>query len=226
MCEPSAAENNDEKTQQEESQQLQSEQGQVFGENQGLLQQLTQAFTPTVNAGPSQEGYSAAEKTNLDTQATESTAAGYAAANRTLKENQAAEGGGNEFLPSGAQEEESGQLAAEGENQEGSLKSQILTNDYAQGNENYNAATAGLAGVAAEDNPTGYGGVENQSASGASTTANQIVQNSDSVWNSVISGLSGVAGSAAKVAASGGFGGSGGSGGGGFSGQTGGEGDS
>lgn len=204
MCGTNSAQTADEAQQQAETAQLQQEQQQAYGENQSILSKLTAAYAPIVAAGPSQEGYSAAEKTNLNTQATEGTASGYAAAQKDMAENQAAQGGGNSSLPSGAATAEQGDLASKALNQEGNLKNQILTNDYTQGNENYKSATSGLLGVAAENNPVGYANAETASGSAASNTANQIAQNSNSLWNSVISGITSVGSSALNYFSGGG----------------------
>src|SRR5215469_9163856 len=73
---------------------------QIFAKNQGIVDSLTSAFTPILQAGPGQAGMPAAEEQALRTQNTETVATDYAQAQRATAQILAAKGGGNTLLPS------------------------------------------------------------------------------------------------------------------------------
>jgi len=197
MCGPTAAQTNLQSEQADFYQEMTQEYSTVFGEDQGVLSELTKTFEPILAAGPSQEGFSAAEKNNLDSEAIQGTATNYAAAEKALREDQAAEGGGNTFSVAGQDTEQRGELASQAANQESSEEEQITQADYAQGQQNFDTAASALTGVASELNPAGFAGATTGAGSAAGTTADQIAQEQDSEWTPVLSALGGVAGAAA-----------------------------
>ena len=196
MCGGSTqAQNNIEQQQQQQYGVLANNYAQEYGEDQSVLNGLTSALNPIIQAGPSQLGFSNNELNNLNASATENTGQSYAQEKQAVGENEAATGG-TSFIPSGASTQVQGELAANSENQLDSEKSQIMQADYQQGNQNYDNAVQGELGVASALNPTAAGSVSVQGGAAAGTTANQIAQENNSVWGSVLGALGGVAGAA------------------------------
>ncbi len=195
MCGSSSSQSQIEQQQQEQYQTLSNNYGQEYGEDQSVLNGLTGALQPIIQAGPSQMGFSNDQLNNLNASAMQSAAQGYAQEKQAVGENEAASGG-SAYIPSGASQQIEGELAASGENQLSGEKNQILQADYAQGNQNYNNAVQGAEGVAGLLNPTAAGGLSVQGGAAAGTTANQIAQASNSIWGSVLGTLGGVAGAA------------------------------
>ena len=64
--------------------QLTQEYGITFGESQGILKSLTAAFEPILKAGPNQQGFSAEELANLNSQAVTGIGRNYAKAGAAL----------------------------------------------------------------------------------------------------------------------------------------------
>jgi hypothetical protein len=171
----------------------------VFGEHQAILGKLTKAFEPIVDAGPNQRGFSDAERADLHTQSTEGVARNFDKAKRELNSDLAARGG-DDFIPSGSDNQMRGDLAGFAAAQKSGEDLQIEEADYATGHENWKFATGVLGGVASELNPTGFSNSATGAGSAAAETANQIAQASNSIWGSVIGGISGIAGMAAQGA--------------------------
>ena len=168
----------------------------VFGESQGILSSLNQAFAPILAQGPNQAGFSQAEDTSMNTEATEQTAQNFGKAKQELQEDQAAEGGGNDFVPSGAQDAQNESLAATGAATQSQEQQQILQENYATGRQNFMNAAGVLGTTASTLNPTGTADAAVSSGSAAATTANTIAAQGNSIWSSVLGALGGVAGAA------------------------------
>lgn len=174
-----------------------------FGESQGITNALTRSFTPTLQAGPGQMGYSDGEKTALDTQATEGTAADYAKAQTATAQALGAANGGNQFVPNGANQQIEAQNSTAAAGEEASLKNTVLQNDYAQGRANYDQAASVLGSTAGLLSPTAAAGAATGAGSAAGTTANQIASADNSVWQGALGALGGVAGNVSYSKAAG-----------------------
>ena len=165
-----------------------------FGQSQAITGALTKTFMPILNAGPSQEGYSPAEKTALDSQATEGTAQRYAQAQTATQQAMAAEGGGNAFLPSGG----NAQLTAENANAaagaEAAQRTNILTNDYATGRQNFQTAAQDLGETAGLVAPGQAASSATSAGSAASQTENNVANQQNSIWQAPFSAAAGIAG--------------------------------
>jgi hypothetical protein len=196
MCGPSAAQNTVQADQINLTNQIMSENSTVFGESQGILQTLNSTYAPILAQGPNQTGFSNAEDTSLNTEATDQTAENFSQAQRTLQENQDAQGGGNNFEPGGEEASEDESLAATAESSQSAEQSQILQANYTQGRQNFNTAAGVLGGVATTLNPVGTASTAVSSGAAAATTANTIAAQSNSIWTSVLGALGGVAGEA------------------------------
>src|SRR5208337_456471 len=77
---------------------------QQYANQTALYTQVNSVLQPILQAGPSQQGFSAGEENALNAQAIEGTATNYTAAQKALGEQAAGEGGGNEAVSSGAEE--------------------------------------------------------------------------------------------------------------------------
>jgi hypothetical protein len=169
----------------------------TYGASSAITSALTSQFTPILQAGPNQEGFSTAEKTALNTQATEGVASGYSQASEALGEKLGASGGGDSFLPSGAQAELQQNTANTAAGQLAEDKNTITNNDYETGRQNWTTAASVLGQTASTLNPANFANAATGSGSAAANTANQIAQANNSVWTSAIGALGGIAGTAA-----------------------------
>jgi hypothetical protein len=154
---------------------LQSNYNQQFAAQSGVLQNLNNIYTPIAEAGPNQQGFGGQELAALNTQSGEGVGANYAKASQALNNTLGAQGGGNEYLPNGAQAALKGSLASSAANQLSQQQTQITEANYGQGRQNYNQATAGLQALGQQYNPTGFAG----QATGANTAGfNEQMENS------------------------------------------------
>lgn len=172
---------------------LTSEHQTDFAEFQGILGQLTAAFSPILAAGPDQHGFGAAETTALHTDATDRVAGDVKNAQQFV---QGEFGGGDSFIPQGQEEREMRKVATAGVKESADLETQITENDFATGRANYWEAASALAGAAGLTNPVGSAEVANSAGKDASDTANEIAQEDNSWFAPVMSAVGGIAGAA------------------------------
>lgn len=196
MCGPSADQTTVQDDQMDLARQVMAQNTTVFGESQGILNSLNAAYDPILKAGASQTGFTDAENTSLNTEATEQTASNFAMAKKAMQENGAAQGGGNTFIPSGGAKSNEEALDATGAQTQSQLQNTILQNNYTTGRANFNTAAGVLGGEASTLNPVGTAGVATGAGADAATTANTIAQQSQSAWTSVLGAIGGVAGAA------------------------------
>lgn len=176
--------------------QMTQEQSASYAQNQEILKSLNASFAPILAGGINQQGFSAPELSNLNSQAETGTGEDYKQANAALSNQEATEGGGTSYIPSGAKNQEHEELASSGAQEESNLSSNILGADYATGRQNYLTAASGLEGVAAGFDPTAYSNAATGAGSAASTTENEITQANQS-WMQLVSAGLGAAGSVA-----------------------------
>ena len=179
----------------------------AYGNFTQIQNALNQQFAPILAAGPGQMGYTPTELNALRTQATEGTAQGYAAAQRALQQRIAAQGGGtsNVNITSGGSQKLQGDLAAAAARESSSENLGITTSGYDLGRTLWNTAIQGEENLAAGWNPNTFSGSTVNAGSAASSMANTITQQQNSVWGSVLGALGGVAANAAVGWATGGF---------------------
>lgn len=180
----------------------------AFGEQQDLLAQMNAVYGPILAKGPNQPGFSTSEENALNAEAVEGTATNYASAARGVNEQEAAEGGGNNPLPSGGEEQARAQVAEAAAGQESSEESQIEQANYAAGEQQFEQAGQALATASGQLNPAGYINATTGAGSEAEKTANQINQEKNS-WEAPVLGALGGLGS--KLGSGGGGSGGGGS---------------
>lgn len=177
--------------------QLSSNYSQQFQNQNAILGTLQKSLNPIVNAGPNQYGFSAAETNNLNSQALQGTGQQYANASKALGQQQAAQGGGNSYLPTGAQAQQQSSLAAGAANQASNQLMGVKQAGYQQGYNQYQSAVGQLGGVAGMYNPNGVASGANSAGGVANSEANQVTQlnNAASPWN-LVGGILGGAASA------------------------------
>lgn len=175
---------------------IQSQLSQVFGESSNVFQDLYNTFAPVVNAGPNQQGFSPGEKSALDSQAITNTANQFQAAKQAVGERTAALGGGNIFMPSGAQIGPQLQLSQKQAEATSSELNNINLADYQTGRQNWLSAASGLRGSTEVFNPAISEGADwiNAGKSQADQ-ANQIAQTQNSWVNGLIGAGAQIAGS-------------------------------
>jgi hypothetical protein len=186
MCGASAEQN---ELSAEETQALQTSAqmtAQQYAGQQAIYAPLTAQYQSIFAKGPSQTGFSDAEKEGLDATAVEGTAENYSQAARAVGEQTAAEGGGTNPLPTGAQIQLKQEVANSAAQQESSEEEGIESADYVAGRSNFQAAGEGLQSIAAGENPLGFENAETGSAGVANSEANTIQQANDSWINAAI----------------------------------------
>lgn len=169
----------------------------VFGQNQAITGALTSAFSPILQAGPSQTGFSPEQRTSMETQNTENVATDYAQAQKATAQILAARGGGNTLLPSSVDANLLAQNTQAAAAQRAAGQNQIVQQDYAQGYQNWNTAANVLGSTAGLLNPTGYAGVATGAGNSASTSATSIAQSAFAPWGAAFGALGAVGGAAA-----------------------------
>jgi hypothetical protein len=180
-CGATSAQNQIQNQQMSLSNEATSQAQSIFGSDSAAYNQLLNTFSPTVQAGPGQNGFSAQETANLDSQAI--TANGQAAKNakQAAGEQQAAAGGGNTVLPSGTTAATDANIDTAIAGNTANELSGITQAGYAQGAKNYEEAAQGLEaapGVFNGRNRRGHGG--------------RIGGESDRLWDSTREHLMGV----------------------------------
>ena len=196
LCCGASSQQTDTYNQQSElSKQIMLQGQQVFGSASNVFKDLVSSLAPTVAAGPNQEGFSAAEKAALQSQAITQSGLAYKNAKAAVGNAIASQGGGNTGLTSGANIGVEANLAeSAAENTSNELNTINLKN-YETGRENYDKAVSGIAGATNVFNPaigldnSGTGALEGQSS-----TANQIAQENNSWVQGVTGALGGIAG--------------------------------
>lgn len=158
---------------------------QEYGHMQEIYAPMATQFQSIFALGPSQEGYSEAEKANLETQVIEGTAKNYTQAAQAVGARLAA-GGGGAYMPSGAADVMKLDTSLSAAQEKQSEESQILEGSYAQGRQNWQNAATGLLSIAGGYNPLGFENAATSAGSAASTTANDIAQQQNSWINAAI----------------------------------------
>jgi hypothetical protein len=173
-----------------------------FGNQKNILQNLTKVVTPIFAAGPNQYGYSTAEDTALRTQAKEKTGQDFAANAKALNNQLAARGGGDTFLPSGAEAQLQAQAYNEAAKEESEQNLSITQAGYEQGRQNWQNAASILSGTANMYNPTALAASADEAGRWANQSWIDVVQEDQAATNSIIGGILGGAAMAINPAGS------------------------
>jgi hypothetical protein len=166
---------------------------QNFGAESAILGHLTNILTPIVEAGPNQEGMSAAEKAAITGNAINTNATNYRNA-ATVVAGSRAGAGGSTYAPSGTDKQVAATIASNEAGQLSQEENQIEQADYALGRQEFQQAEAGLAGVAAAYNPNATAGAAIGANSAAAQQAEQMTEESNA-WMGDVAGLAGGIGS-------------------------------
>jgi hypothetical protein len=196
MCGPSAQQTDITNEQAAFYQQLTQQYSTVFGEDQAITGALTSAFTPILQAGPSQTGFSPSEENALQTQNTQNVGTDYAQAQRATAQVLAAKGGGNTFLPSSTTANILAGNANAAAATRASGQNKITQDNYAQGYQNWQSAANILGSTAGLLSPTSYAGTATGAGTAAGTSANQMATESFAPWGAAFGALGSVAGAA------------------------------
>lgn len=194
-CGASSQQTNTYNQQQQLSSQVMQQGQQVFGDSSKVFNDLVSSLAPTVAAGPNQEGFSAAEKSALQSQAITNAGVAYKNAKAATGNAIAAQGGGNTSLTSGANLGVEANLASSASQNTADQLSTINLNDYATGRQNYDTAVSDLAGATSVYNPaTNVDNSATGALTGQANTANEIASQNNSWIQSVSGALGGIAG--------------------------------
>lgn len=164
---------------------------QVFGEDQQLFNYEVATFEPIINKGPNQQGFSQTELDTLNSNAITTAGQNYANAAKAVNEQIAAQGGGNEFIPSGANNQLKEQVATSAAALTSHEENQILQAGYQQGYNEYEQAVAALSGAPnVLSGAANFSNAATNAGNAASQTANEIAQE-DNSWMGAVGGLLG-----------------------------------
>jgi hypothetical protein len=202
-CGASSAQNQIQTAQTNAYTQMTQQASQVFGQDSAVFNDLMNSFAPIVAAGPSQQGFSAQQLASLNSQAITQTGINYNNAKQAVGEAESAQGGGNApDVTGGAKIATDLGIATSAAQQTSSEENQIAQANWAQGNENYKAATSGLLNSTnAFNSATSANNATTGSGSAAANTANEIASQN----NSWVQGVTGALGSIAGGVVSGGM---------------------
>lgn len=179
-----------------------------FANQSAVLEAITKTWTPILEAGPTQEGFSPEEKTGFQTQILEESGANYDKAKKAVREALAARGG----VPSGAVDVIEGQMASEAAKDAATRQSALAQASRERGYQNFLNAANVLGGAGAMYNPVGYAGTTTgaggavtsgygtagQIGSSAFDMAKTIKEQSGGVWGAVGGALGGALSSFGK----------------------------
>jgi hypothetical protein len=166
-----------------------------FGKFKSILSNLHDAWTPILNGGINQQGWSAEERAARNSAAINNTATNYQHVSQAVNEQLAAKGGGNVALPTGADAQINASIATSAAQDLSNQQARNTAEDYATGRQNFLNAAGALSGVASAENPLGFAGATSGSGDEAFKQATQINQENNSWKNDLIGGLTGIAGS-------------------------------
>lgn len=201
MCGPSNQEKALQSSSQSFSSQLQQNYGQLFGQQQDVLSAINRSLSPTLAAGPSQNGFSGAELSALQTQAINNAGAANTAAQQAARTFGAGEGGGaTSGLTSGITKQIQSAIGSQAANALGGQQTQINLANEQQGNANYWRAAGGMNALAEGYSPnSAQGGAisENQNSFGQ---ASQITKENNAEDEAIAGGLTSLAGAGLGMA--------------------------
>lgn len=163
-----------------------------FADQKAIQDSLTAAFGPIIAAGPGQFGMTREEEAAQRTGARDVTATQYQNAARAVRGAMAARGGGDTFLPSGAEEQIAASIAVQAAESEAEKQTAITKFGYDIGRTNFFNAANVLSGNAAMMQPTSFAG----EATGAGSAAFKSAESISKQGGGFMRWLGGVAGGA------------------------------
>jgi hypothetical protein len=169
-----------------------------YADQTNLYSQVNSVLQPILQGGPNQEGFTPAEKNNLNEQVVEGTAENYSAAAKAVGESEAAEGGGESELPTGAQDQMKEEVATSAAGLESQEEAQVEQQDYQQGYSEFENAEEGEMAIATGENPLGYAGATTSAESTAGSEANAIASQNNSWINAAVGAGGAIVGGMAR----------------------------
>lgn len=163
-----------------------------FANQTDLLNTIRGVWTPILQAGPSQEGFSPAMDQALKAQITDQTAAATANAINAQELREKQETGGAPVLPSGAQAQLEEQAKVLGQQAKAAGIQKETVENYATGRQNFLAAQNALSGTAELMNPVAYSGEAVAGGKSAFDAANAVSQaNQAGSFGNIVGGIVG-----------------------------------
>ena len=144
MCGTHGAEKAAAQQQTDFTNQMISEGTQVFGQDNAVFNQLVGTYSPIVKAGPSQEGFSAAQDNAQKAAIIQNAATGYRNAAAATKSGVAGFGGGNTVMTSGTGLNANVGIANEWAGKQATALNQETQANWSQGHQNWLQASQGL----------------------------------------------------------------------------------
>jgi hypothetical protein len=175
---------------------LNSEQQEQFAQQQAIMQNLNQSLTPIVEAGPNQQGFNAEELAAMNTQALDTSSANYSSAARALGTSLAGRSS-DTGLETGVQQQIKAALASQAAGNLSNTENAITQSDYAQGNANWQRASAGLQALNGTYNPDSYANSLNNADQNTAQLDQTIEEENSAGLSSLVGGLTGIAGDVA-----------------------------
>lgn len=172
-----------------------------FKDQSAAIAQLSQAYDPTISAGPDQQGMGARELAADNTAIITQTGQNYANAKAALQTTLDARGGGNVSLPSGTEGVLQEALAAKEAGQQSAEQLALTQQNYALGRERYDRAVAGKQALLGAYDPTAYGKGAGSGYESSFQMAHTINQEQNQEVADIVGGVTGVAMDAATFGA-------------------------
>jgi hypothetical protein len=202
MCGPSHSEERLQGKSESFASMLQANYGLLFGAQKGVLDAINRSLSPTLAAGPSQQGFAAPQLAAMQTGAINAAGAAARAARQAVA-NFGAGRGSSSGLESGVQKQLEASVASSSANQLATAENRITQANYEQGNANYWRAQGGMEALAQGYSPNAAetGAIsENQAAF---SQAHEINEERNQMAQTIAGGLTGLAGKALSFATGG-----------------------
>jgi hypothetical protein len=201
MCGPSNSEKDLAGSESNLAQSLQQNYATNFSEQQGVLTALNNSLSPTLEAGPNQQGFSSAELAADNSKAIDTTSQNYQSAARALNTQTAGRNDSGNLPESGVDQGLKENLASSAAGQLSNEQLGITEANYGTGRSNYNSAVQGemgLAGLYAPNATASQASGANQNAFGE---ANTISTEENQEQSEIASGVTSLAMGAATFGA-------------------------
>ena len=165
-----------------------------YGEQQSALSDLNSMLND-LRTGQTGQGFSAQELSALNTQANEGVAQNYAKAQQSLNNTLAARGGGNEYLPTGGEDQLRATLASNAAQTMSQQQLGITEANYAQGRQNFLNAISGQEKEITDLNPTQYGQLASNANAADFSQQKTIASQKQQEFGNILGTITGVASS-------------------------------
>ena len=166
---------------------------QVFGDSNAVFNTMNNSYQSIVGGGPSQEGFSAPEKSSRDASVIENNALQYKNVSTAARVGQSGFGGGNVVSTSGVTTAANLQLAEAAAESTASGLNKNVQEDWATGRENYWNAAAGETKLPGVFDPATSAGTAASDSTNKSFEDQQQIDAQNHSWVGAVTGLAGAA---------------------------------